>query len=51
MQAGRVNLAPARFDDERHDVRLVAVRVCLLAVEDRYCLARDCVGALADEAL
>ncbi len=31
VQAGRVD-TPARFDDERHEVRLVAVRLRLLAV-------------------
>ncbi len=41
LQAGGVD-TPARFDDERHEVRLVAVRLRLLAVVDRCCLARDC---------
>ncbi len=38
---------PTRFDDERHEVRLVALRLRLLAVIDLAC---DCVSALADEA-
>jgi hypothetical protein len=47
VQAGRV-ATPARFDDERHEVRLVAVRLRLLAFIDRCHLACDCV-AFADE--
>ncbi len=31
LRAGRVD-TPTRFDDERHEVRLVAVRLRLLAV-------------------
>ncbi len=50
MQAGRID-TPARFDDERHEVRLVAVRLRLLAVVERCHLALHCVSALADEAL
>ncbi len=50
VQAGRVD-TPARFDAERHEVRLVAVRLRLLVVVDRRRLAWDCVSALADEAL
>jgi hypothetical protein len=49
LQAGRVD-TPARFDDERHKVRLVAVRLRLLAVVERCRLAWDCVSALADAA-
>jgi hypothetical protein len=49
LQAGRVD-TPARFDDERHEVRLVAVRLRLLAVVKGCRLAWDCVSALADEA-
>ncbi len=50
LQAGRVN-TPTRFDDERHEVRLVAVRLRLLVFVKGCRLAWDCVGALADEAL
>ncbi len=50
LQAGRVDTR-ARFDDERHEVRPVAVRLRLLAVLEGCRLAWDCVSALADEAL
>jgi hypothetical protein len=42
---------PTCFDDEWHEVRLVAVGLALLVVVDSCCLARDCVDVLADEAL
>ncbi len=46
LQTGRVD-TPARFDDERHEVRLCATS----SVVERCRLAWGCVSALADEAL
>ncbi len=44
LQAGRVD-TPTRLDDERHEVRLVAVRIRILVFVERCRLAWDYVGA------
>ncbi len=45
LQAGRVD-TPTRFDDERHEVRLVAVRLRLLVFVEDCRLARDCARGI-----